>query len=89
MKVNIEHAAKVGDASGKAWLLDELVRNLKEMRDRSNAGDMQAAVTEFFNVFVFNDKPSCVHKWTTTQQGQTYADVRCEACGKTERQSWD
>lgn len=31
----------------------------------------------------------CAHKWKTTQQGQTYADVRCETCGKTERQSWD
>jgi hypothetical protein len=89
MKVNIVNAAAQRDPSMKPWLLDELVRNLKEMRDRSNTGDMQAAVTEFFNVFVFNDKPSCVHKWQTTQQGQTYADVRCETCGKTERQSWD
>ena len=55
MRVNIENAASSRDASLTPWLLDELVRNLKEMRDRSNAGDMQAAVTEFFEVFRFND----------------------------------
>lgn len=55
MKVNIENASAIRDPSMKPWLLDELVRNLKEMRDRSNAGDMQAAVTEFFEVFRFND----------------------------------
>lgn len=55
MKVNIENASAMRDPAMKPWLLDELVRNLKEMRDRSNAGDMQAAVTEFFEVFRFND----------------------------------
>lgn len=34
-------------------------------------------------------RSSCPHKWITTQQGQTYAHLRCEKCGKTERQSWD
>lgn len=55
MKLNIENCAKNGSEGTKAWALDELVRNLKEMRDRSNAGDMQAAVTEFFEVFRFSD----------------------------------
>ena len=55
MRVNIENAAAQHDPSMKPWLLDELVRNLKELRDRSNAGDMEAAVTEFFEVFRFND----------------------------------
>lgn len=32
---------------------------------------------------------TCPHKWQSVQVGQTYADVRCETCGKTERQSWD
>lgn len=55
MRVNIENAAAMRDPAMKPWLLDELVRNLKELRDRSNAGDMEAAVTEFFEVFRFND----------------------------------
>ena len=55
MRLNIENCARNGDEGVKAWALDELVCNLKEMRDRSNAGDMHAAVTEFFEVFRFSD----------------------------------
>lgn len=54
MRVNIENCARVGHRSEKAWCLDELVRNLKELRDRTDAGDMKA-LDEFFAVFVFND----------------------------------
>lgn len=54
MRVNIENCAKTGNARNKSWLLDELVRNLKEVRDRVAAGDM-AAVAEFFDLFRFND----------------------------------
>lgn len=32
---------------------------------------------------------TCAHRWKTTQYGQTYADLECQVCGKTERQSWD
>lgn len=55
MKLNIENASHSDDDGVRSWVLDELVRNLKELRDRSNAGDMEAAVTEFFEVFRFND----------------------------------
>lgn len=55
MKLNIENASHSDDEGVISWVLDELVRNLKELRDRSNAGDMEAAVTEFFEVFRFND----------------------------------
>ncbi len=55
MRLNIENCANNGCEDSKAWALDELVRNLKELRDRSNAGDMHAAVSEFFEVFRFND----------------------------------
>lgn len=54
MRVNIENIAKIGSSRDKAWALNELVRNLKELRDRTNAGDM-AALDEFFALFVFND----------------------------------
>ena len=53
MRVNIENAA--AQASKKApekWILEELVRNLKELRDRP---DSLVAMGEFFDVFVFND----------------------------------
>lgn len=54
MRVNIENCDNTGSSREKSWLLGELVRNLKEMRDRTEAGDM-SAVAEFFEVFRFND----------------------------------
>ena len=54
MKVNIENAAATGGSATKSWLLGELVRNLKELRDRTLAGDT-SAIDEFFSVFKFND----------------------------------
>ncbi len=54
MRVNIENCAASGDDSAKAWLAGELARNLKELRDRTMAGDMES-LDEFFALFVFND----------------------------------
>ena len=54
MRVNIENCNNTGDPSAKEWVLGELVRNLKELRDRTDAGDMKA-LDEFFGLFVFND----------------------------------
>lgn len=34
-------------------MLEELVRNLKELKERTGKGDM-AAIDEFFDIFVFN-----------------------------------
>jgi len=31
----------------------------------------------------------CKHKWKITQQGHTYADMRCELCGEHQRSTWD
>ena len=76
MRLNIENCARNGDEGAKAWALDELVRNLKEMRDRSNSGDMQAAVTEFFEVFRFSDNqtdPSPVRAALAAQPGAVAA----------------
>ena len=53
MRVNIENAAR-GDSRTQKWVLDELVANLKELRDRTDAGDM-VALREFFDVFRFDD----------------------------------
>ena len=54
MRVNIENCNNTGDPSAKEWVLGELVRNLKELRDRTDAGDIKA-LDEFFDLFVFND----------------------------------
>lgn len=54
MRVNIENLSQRGCARDKEWCYDELVRHLKELRDRTDAGDM-AALDEFFGVFVFDD----------------------------------
>lgn len=61
MKVNIENCANRGSSRDKAWVLGELVRNLKELRDRTDAGDM-AALDEFFDLFVFSDSQSVDRK---------------------------
>lgn len=61
MRVNIENCAATGSKSDKAWLCEELVRNLKELRDRTRSGDM-AALDEFFGLFVFNDNQSTGEK---------------------------
>jgi len=53
MRVNIENAAaQASKATPEKWLLEELVRNLKELRDRP---DSLVAMREFFDLFVFND----------------------------------
>lgn len=57
MRVNIENCSNNGDAGAKEWVLEELVKNLKELRDRTDAGDMKA-LDEFFGLFVFNDDQS-------------------------------
>jgi hypothetical protein len=54
MRVNIENCANNGSPESKAWLCEELARNLKELRDRAQAGDMDA-LREFFELFTFND----------------------------------
>ncbi len=54
MRVNIENCANNGDPASHAWALGELVRNLKELRDRTQAGDM-SVLREFFDLFRFND----------------------------------
>lgn len=54
MKVNIENASLRGDNNTRAWVLETLVTNLKELRDRTQQGDMNA-LNEFFEIFKFND----------------------------------
>ena len=54
MKINIENCVRYADEITRIWLLDELVRNLRELRDRTDADDA-TAISEFFDVFVFDD----------------------------------
>ena len=44
MRVNIENCNNTGDPSAKEWVLGELVRNLKELRDRTDAGDIKGDI---------------------------------------------
>lgn len=60
VRINIENLLRqvgltVGDRYGYKYVLGELTNNLKELRDRSRAGDGQAALDEFLRLYVFSD----------------------------------
>ena len=55
MQLNIENAISFGKKGELKWVLEELVRNLKELKKRTDKGDM-AAIDEFFDIFVFNEE---------------------------------
>lgn len=55
MKLNIENAICLNRKRELKWVLEELVRNLKELKERIDKGDM-TAITEFFDIFVFNEE---------------------------------
>ena len=57
MQLNIENAISFGKKGELKWVLEELVRNLKELKKRPDKGDM-AAIDEFFDIFVFNEEKS-------------------------------
>ncbi len=57
MQLNIENAIGFGKKGELKWVLEELVRNLKELKKRTDKGDM-AAIDEFFDIFVFNEEKS-------------------------------
>jgi len=60
MRINIENCVRNCGANGiYKGSLTELVENLKELRQRTAAGDM-TALDEFFRVYVFDadSKPS-------------------------------
>ena len=53
MRVNAENCVKQQGDAAKAWLAEELVRNLREMFDRLDAGD-QTGIQEFRELFCFD-----------------------------------
>lgn len=55
MRVNAENCVKLNDDSAKAWLAGELVRNLRELFDRLDAGDA-TGIEEFRELFCFEKK---------------------------------
>lgn len=75
MRVNIENCNNTGGQSAKEWVLGELVRNLKELRDRTDAGDIKA-LDEFFGLFVFNDD----HERKKVGAGKTAHQWICPRC---------
>lgn len=63
MRVNVGHLLRqaghaAGNRYGYKYALEELADNLKELRDRSRRGDGQAALNDFFSVYVFGDGQS-------------------------------
>lgn len=61
MRVNIENGvnqirrARTKSAiNGNIWVVEELVKHLKEVRDRVMNGD-NSAVDELFNLYTFSD----------------------------------
>jgi len=57
MKVNIENCAvqlgsRDGHDEGREYTIKEMIGNLKELRDRTAAGDL-GALDEFFGIYVF------------------------------------
>jgi hypothetical protein len=61
VKVNVAHMLRLaGNHAGGSFRhsLPELADNLRELRDRAQAGDAQAACAEFFALYVFGDEGS-------------------------------
>ena len=66
MRVDIENMLRqAGRAAGNryGYFLGNLAKHLKEVRDRSIAGDAEAVLSEFFKLYVFDD-------------GKDYEDLR-------------
>ena len=57
MQLNIDNAISLGKTGVLKWVLEELVRKLKELKKRTDKGDM-ASIDEFFDIFVFNEEKS-------------------------------
>ena len=55
MRVSAEGCVKGRDDSIKAWLAEELTKNLREMFDRIDAGDM-TGIDEFRELFCFDKR---------------------------------
>ena len=53
MRVNAENLVRHETHKVKGWLAEELVRNLREMFDRLDAGD-QTGIDEFRELFCFD-----------------------------------
>jgi hypothetical protein len=60
VKVNIENCVRHMRAhddsfDGRLYMVEQLIGHLKELRDRAMAGDADAALTELFDCYVFDD----------------------------------
>lgn len=61
MRVNAEDCVKHGDKRSKVWLSEELTRNLREMFDRIDSGDM-TGIDEFRELFCFDKRAAIAAK---------------------------
>jgi hypothetical protein len=60
MKVNIENCVRrLGDrdggGKGRRYMVSQMIDHLKQLRDRAMNDDANAALTEFFDCYVFSD----------------------------------
>lgn len=80
MRINIENAlAQMPAGEGNRFVLKELIRHLKELRDRTDAGDL-GAVGEFFELYRFSDnqlgdRVAPVHEVAGVDPGKTWPVV--------------
>jgi hypothetical protein len=55
MRMNLEHCLRCELPPELDWLREQLVRHLKELRDRARAENAVAVLHEFFNLYRFDD----------------------------------
>lgn len=93
MRVDIQNMLRqIGESAsrkyGYQYMLSEFAKNLRELRDRTERGDM-AALDEFFKIYVFSDMKDYARAALETVAGctnngkcQWLADAinKCEHC---------
>lgn len=62
MRMNIENCLRHELPERLRWLGDQLVDHLKQLRDGFLAGNTEAIVDEFFDLYRFNDS-QCADNW--------------------------
>lgn len=55
MRMNLENCLRNELPPNLTWLREQLIRHLKEVRDRARKDQMAAVLHEFFNLYRFDD----------------------------------
>lgn len=95
MRVDIENMLRqIGESASKRYgyqyMLSEFTKNLRELRDRTERGDM-AALDEFFKIYVFSDLKDYARSTQETSpapcshvnaRADSRGDAWCVECGQ-------